>query len=80
MSHMFTLYELHKLQVLQPKLKILQYTGLYIEIVEAKILFGQKMWGIDSWFSYRGVESWDAIYPSYSNPEGRAFHAMLTEL
>ena len=31
-----------------------------------KILFGQRLWGIDSWFSYEGVESWAAINPSYA--------------
>jgi hypothetical protein len=49
------------------KTNILRYTRLYIEIVKAKILFGQRLWGIDSWFSYR-VESWAAIDASYSTP------------
>ena len=35
---------------------ILHYTRLYIEWVEAKILFGQRLWDDDSRFPYRGVE------------------------
>ena len=27
-----------------------------MEVVQAKIVFGQRLWGIDSWFSHRGVE------------------------
>ena len=41
---------------------------LYIELVEAKILSGRKMRENDSRFSSRGVESWAAKDPSYSNP------------
>ena len=47
---------------------IFQYTRLYIEIVKAKILIGQRLWGIDSWFSYRGVQSQSPINSSYIAP------------
>jgi hypothetical protein len=30
------------------KTSILYYEGLYIEIIEAKIIFGERMWGNDS--------------------------------
>ena len=39
------------------KTNILQYIRLYIEMIGPKILFGQRLWGDDSWFSYKGVES-----------------------
>ena len=35
------------------KTNILQYTRLYIEMVKAKILSSQRLWGSDSWFSYK---------------------------
>ena len=47
------------------QINILQYTWLYIEIFEAKFLFGQRLWGIDSWFPSRGVESWAVINPRF---------------
>ena len=40
-----------------------------IEIVEAKILFDQRLWGFDSRFSYKGVGSWVALDPSYYSLE-----------
>ena len=49
------------------KSNIFQYTRLYMELVEAKILFYQRFRGTDSWFSYRKVESWATIDPSYSS-------------
>ena len=39
-----------------------------MKIVEAKILLGQRLWGINSWFFYKGVESWAAMNPSYAGP------------
>ena len=49
------------------KLNNLQYTRLYVKIVEAKILFGQRLRCIDSWFSYKWVQSWAAIHSSYAS-------------
>ena len=51
---MFTYMSLWKCGVMI-KNNMLQCTWLYIEIGEAKFLFVQRMWGIDSWLSYRGV-------------------------
>ena len=42
--------------------------GFYMEIVEAKTLYGQRLCGVDSWFSYRGVESGGIIDPSSYAP------------
>ena len=39
------------------KTNISQYTRFYIDAIGAKILFGQRLWDIDSWFFYRGVET-----------------------
>lgn len=41
---------------------------LYNEIVEAEVPFGRRLWNIDSWLSYKGVEGKAAIDPSYSGP------------
>ena len=43
MSHTFTPYELHEIVGPMIKTNILQYTRLDIKIVEAKILFGQRL-------------------------------------
>ena len=43
MSHKFTLYELHKIVHAVVKTNILQYTRLYTETLEAKILFMQRL-------------------------------------
>ena len=43
MSHIFTLYKIHKLWVPVSKTKILEYTMLYIEMVEVRLLFGQSL-------------------------------------
>ena len=51
MSRMFTLYELYETLCLMIVTNILQMHKASIETVEAKLLFGQKLWGIDSWFS-----------------------------
>ena len=49
---------------------ILQYIlRFYKQMVEGQILFGQRVWGIDSRFPNKGVESWVAIYLSYSSGE-----------
>ena len=62
MSHMFILHELHK--PLDPKIKtnILQYTRLYMDMIEAMILFGQRS-VVDSLI--KGFECHATIYPSY---------------
>ena len=52
------------------KFDILQYTRFHIRIVEAKVLFGQRLQGIDSSFPSRGVENWAAIYSSHYGQDG----------
>ena len=42
---------------LKIKVDILQYIRLYTKRVEVKILFGQRLWDVDSWFSYRRNEA-----------------------
>ena len=41
---------------------ILQYIGFYKEIVEVKVLFGQRLWGIDSWILMEVLK----VGPQYS--------------
>jgi hypothetical protein len=43
MAHTFPLYEVHKLWVPRSKLMSYNTQRYYIEIVEAKILFGQRL-------------------------------------
>ena len=44
------------------KTNILQYIGFYKEIVEVKVLFGQRLWGIDSWILMEVLK----VGPQYS--------------
>ena len=49
----------------------LQYTWLSKEIFEAtEVLSSWRLWTVDSWFSYEGVESRATAYPNYFDPWG----------
>ena len=52
------------------KTNILQYIGFYKERIEVKVSFERRLWGIDGWFSYKGVESLATIDLSYSGLGG----------
>ena len=55
---------------------ILQYKRPYIERIEIEIMFGQRLWGIDSWSLMEGLKhrpqyiqafpTWDGFLPPTS--------------